>query len=319
MGFSYNQVGKWESDTTKMTWTDFYDFCNTLGVSLDKPMRDIFLSMKVDIKNPQNTFRILRNFTHDMSIEDLALRLNCHSSVVRRWISGKVCPDIEIIFAMMDFNQNLLLMFVSKIIDIQKIPSLKNQYQEIDRTRLMGSAYPASTLVQLCLGLKAYLDLPVHSDKFIQEKTGLDLGEVKRSLSLLMSFDIIQFKDEKYQSQTAVISNINGDTNAVQNLRRFVNFMNIKRFDTLTGIPPNKKDRLNFQGSYFASVSRVGADKITDRLHQCFEEIRQIVKEDTLPEEEIRVILIESFSPDDVPKFPNPSFSELNEEHDLLL
>jgi transcriptional regulator with XRE-family HTH domain len=300
LGFTYNQVGKWENDTKKIKWEDFYLICELLKIPLEVPMKEVFLSMETSVSSTKSAFAVLKNFHSHLSKNELAQTLGCHVSGLKRWLSGQVRPDLEVILAMMDLRPHLLSTFISKVANVENIPSLSSRYQQEVSRRKSESRDPLLTVVELCLGLEAYKNLAKHSDIFIANKTGLTPEQASASLKKLLVQNRIQWVNGKYVNNFTLI-NTHGDPQSIAQMRSFWTKQALKRFNTASGIPDNFQNRPNFQSCFVASISSQGMKKISERLHLCFEEIYQIINEDKSPDEEIRIILMDSFSPDDVP------------------
>lgn len=300
LGFTYNQVGKWESEAKQLKWEDFYLLCSFLGIPLETPMREVFLSMESDLGTSKTALQGLRKFHSHLSNTELALKLGCHVSILKRWLTGEVRLNLEVIFAMMDLRPHLLGTFVARLADTKQVPSICDRIQRESTFRSSEASDPLLTVVELCLGLEDYKRLPCHSDSFIAEKLGLTSSTVASLLKSLLIQNRVQWIDGKYSKNFAFI-NTHGDPLTIAKIHKFWASQALKRFDTPTGVPRNEKQRPNFQSSFVVSISSAGMKKIAERLHLCFEEIYQIIDKDKSPDQEIRIILMDSFSPDDVP------------------
>lgn len=300
LGYTYNQVGKWEVDTKKIKWEDFYSICELLKIQLEGPMKEVFMSMETSVSSTKSTLAILKNFHSHLSKEELAQTLGCHVSGLKRWLSGQVRPDLEVILAMMDLRPHLLSTFISKITKVDDLPSLSSRFAQESSRRQDEAGNPLLTIVQLCLGLETYKNLTTHSDSFIAEKTGLTPDQASASLKKLLIQNRVQWIDGKYINNFALI-NTHGDPQSVAQMRQFWTKQALKRFNTSSGIPDNFQNRPNYSSCFVAAISSTGMKKISERLHLCFEEIYQIVENDKNPDEELRIILMDSFGPDDVP------------------
>ncbi len=300
LGYSYNRVHKWESETTRMKWRDFYDFCAALNVSVEKAFCDVFVVVNMDISNAAEVFKILLRFHSTLSIEELAKKLHCHSSVLRRWIAGTVQPDVEIIFKLMDLRSQFLAQFVSKIVPIERIDTLADRFRTDTREILDDSSVPQFLLVQLCLGLKEYQELPTHSDELIARIAHMPLEDVRAAIHWLLHHRKIQWSGGKLSPDLNFL-NCHGDRATISRLQRFWTRHSLKRLSATEGGAANPKKRPNLQCATVFTVSKEGMKRIAEKFHTCFEEAIQLVNTEAAPPEEIRVLILDMFSPDDLP------------------
>jgi transcriptional regulator with XRE-family HTH domain len=84
LGYSYNQVGKWEANAKRMKWTDFHNFCEVCGVSMTSVTRKVFLFTGENSRDTAALLSTLQVFNSLLSHQELAQKLNCH-------VSLKVC------------------------------------------------------------------------------------------------------------------------------------------------------------------------------------------------------------------------------------
>lgn len=309
IGFSFNQVGKWESDAKRMKWIDFFDYCLFFNISIDKILRDILMSQTEDMRQTSKVLNCLKTFHSLLSIDELARKINCHPSVMRRWLSGKVEPDVEFVFMLINLRENLLSSFVEKIVDIKKIDVFHERH-EISHHYKEEFIDPILVSVWIAIRVNEYQKLEKHKDEVLAQLTGLTNEDVRFCLSQLIKMKILSFEDEKYKIIGEYpFKHLYGEKAFVGKLRSYWSERSLTRFVDKTGIAANHKQRANLQGFYMTSVSKSSMTKITDRLHRAFEEVIQIANESHHEEQEdLRVILIDVFSPDDAPV--NHNFSK---------
>lgn len=301
LGFSFNQVGKWESNAKILKWTDFHDLCLVSGRPLEGPMREVFLAVHDDIRNPVTMLNALRAYNSTKSYEELAAALHCHVSVVRRWYSGAVCPEIEAVFALMNLRKGFLSLFISKLTSLDNVPIIQAQNLEDEIDRKIISQDPDMDVIKLCLRLEEYKKLAEHSDSFISERSSLPVAEIRPRLQLLEANGEIIQENGKWKPLKPSSPNLTGDQKSFASFRRHWIEKNLRRYQVPEGVPPNLKHRPNFQSCFVFTASKGEVDLIFDILNKCFEEIRQLYSPDPQPEDDIRVLLMDFFSPDDVP------------------
>jgi len=272
-----------------------------MNVSLEKAMRHVFLSLSEDVSDATEVIRILLRFHSSLSTEELAGKLHCHVSVLRRWIAGTVPPDVEIIFKLMDLRPNLLTQFVARIVPIRRITTLASRHVSDALEFHDESTSPQLLLVQLCLGLKEYQDLPAHDDGLIARIANMPEEEVRTVIHRLIDQQKIKWSAGKLVPDLKFL-NTHGDQTTISRMQRFWTSHSLARLSTPEGIPSNLKRRPNLQCASVVTVSKEGMKRIAEKFHACFEEAIQLVNTETAPAEEIRVLILDMFSPDDLPE-----------------
>lgn len=298
LGFSFNQVGKWEADLKILKWSDFAAMILKLDRPLKELLRDLFYLVSEDPADAVNVLRCLRNFNSFDSIESMAASLGRHPSVLKRWLSGTTEPDVEAVFQLMDLRPEVFTGFVTALVPLETVPSLRARMAQF-QAEANALAEPQTTLVALCLELEEYKKLSRHSDAFISDKTGLSLSTVRRGLQHLEDCGNLHFNGRIY-SRKAYVSHWR-DKYFVAKFRRYWTEKSLQRLSHGTGLPHSRFDRSNLGGFLSVSVSDHAAKQITELLAKLSEELQQIVANDKRPSDQLRIVVFDSFSPDDTP------------------
>jgi transcriptional regulator with XRE-family HTH domain len=301
LGYSYNQVGKWETDAKRTKWKDFSEICEVCGVNLEHIVFNVFLDFKGDFRDSKNVFRSLQTFNSLLSAEALAKKLNCHPSVVKRWIAGSVQPDIEVIFQLLDLRQNFLPTFISQIVDIEKIDSLRNRFHTEQQDKADFND-PIFLSVWLAVRLKSYKNLERHDDSVLAKLCGLSEETIQHCLPILLQTNHLRLVNGLYQTDNELkFNNMHGDRAMITRMRTYWTGRSLSRFDLETGKDKFNRRPINLQAFAMRTVSKEAMEKITIRMHKALEEVLQIAEQDTGDEEELRIILMDVFSAMDAP------------------
>ena len=202
----------------------------------------------------------------------------------------------------MDLRKGFFPLFLTKLVPAEHLPSIQDRIADDERIRARIKRDPALSTVEMCLRLKGYEALSEHSDAFIAETAGMRVCDVQERLHWLEWSGRIRRKNGKYQTVSGLgLDNLTGDAEALAHLRRHWAERNLDRFSTPDGVPANSKQRPNFQSCLVCTVSKEDMGRIFEILNRCFEEIRQLEFLGPQPEEEVRVLLMDFFSPDDAP------------------
>lgn len=291
IGYSFNQVGKWESGATAVSWIDFVKVCEALNIPWQKHFEDTFVWIKVDKFDSATIIGVLSQFFGFSSISEMAEKIAHSRSVVSRWMSGNGIPDLSEILQIIDYKSFILSTWLSKFVDPSSLPSFRENFL-VDQNVLRGVlALPQSSVVNAALHLQPYKDLPSHSDEWISRQTGLDVFSVRKSIELLLSLKLIDKKEKHYQSYFGDFTFMR-----VPEFRRVTQYLNervSKSFSLSTPQFPNR-EKPSMCASRIFPVSSLTSQKLTEAFVRFHHEIGEIIKEDQGPRDHVRCVLMYS-------------------------
>ncbi|MFL5814057.1 MAG: helix-turn-helix domain-containing protein [Bdellovibrionia bacterium] len=192
LGFTFNQVGKWESGATQLKWDDFLRICKTLGISIENSFWHGYLTPEPEL-TPLSTLRILSHYF----AAGTSLNKQMHKSM-ERWLSGKAVPDFAEVLKFMSNRMALMLTWLSEIVDCSKIPSLSeaNDFY-LARSQATFKASDAM-LIYSALYLDAYQQLEHHSEELLAELTACSPPLIRQVLHSINLNGFVHFDGNKY-------------------------------------------------------------------------------------------------------------------------
>lgn len=291
LGYKFNQVGKWESGATHITWIDFIRLCKALNIPWEKNFRDVFVFHTDMFPDPTNVFTSLSQFFGFSGLSEIAEFLNKSRSSVSRLLHNQVKTDFADVLLIMDTRHFVLNSWLSKFLKPSELECFKEKYEEEVSIAQGLLAIPWATFVNASLQLAPYKNLPEHSDGWIAEKTGLQLEQVQQALQSLLASGLIFKIGTKYHSliKELTFMRIPG----FRKLTRFVLDKTAETYQTDVSRTPNP-DNPSLTSVWVYPVSSVAAKKIADAMVHFHHQVNEIVKNDTAPKDHVRNILIHS-------------------------
>lgn len=113
LGFSFNQIGKWESGTTHISWDDFVHLASQMGFAVEKHFRRIFWSfigefnsksvinyfltdhrfIQRTLAGSARTIRRLKAGESHVMLADVQRLIAVEPSLLMGWLEGFVDPS----------------------------------------------------------------------------------------------------------------------------------------------------------------------------------------------------------------------------------
>ena len=216
LGFSFNQVYRWESGRTLIDWADFQRLAAACKVDLKSILsRHFFYSGQVS-NGPQ----LLRRLIGERRNVEVSSALQVSQHKVHRWLTGKTDLPASAIFAVIDCFHMSLAEVVSSICDITQVPLLAPEYKRRQVERDLDYLRPYIGGVIRCLELKSYRDLKEHSDEFIASLLNLGALEVRDSIAILRNLELIK-KSGSHFVPTEVRLDTTGDFQGNQRIKSY--------------------------------------------------------------------------------------------------
>jgi hypothetical protein len=192
LGYTFNQVGKWESGATQLKWDDFLQVCKTLGISIENAFWNEFPTPEPALTS-LSTLRSLSLHFASGACLDKQMRKS-----MEKWLSGKSVPDFAEVLRFMGGRITLMLTWLSEIVDCSQIPSLCEankvyfaRSQEIFKT-------PDAMLIYSALYLDAYQLSESHDEELLTELTACSLTQIRQVIQALHLNRFVHFDGNKY-------------------------------------------------------------------------------------------------------------------------
>ncbi len=272
MGYSYNQVKRWESGEKQLRWNEFIPYCEILNIPILEILRDLFQYKNAD---PQEFLNFLYGSKFRFyQTKVLAKKLNRHVSALRRYLRGDVSPDLEFVLAFMDLEPGVLPKFLSVLVPGFMMDGFQSVDQNFDKIA------PLSAAVHAWLRSDSYQSLSTHQSEFLAQRVGCTVKDVEMLLSHMVKNRSVELtEDGKYVPIGKAI--------AIQDSGFWFEraAMEANSFEGITDCR-------------IVAASNVTLEKINEVLLQAESKIRTLLEENRGPSENVRVILLKAVGTD---------------------
>lgn len=292
LGFTFNQVGKWESGVTNINWRDFKSVCFTSKIPIDTIIREQFIwsSSPKDIYENKSIVAILMSFFGYDKLNDIAADFHKSKPVFSRWLNSKIEPSLAEVLQIIDLKPFLLVHWLRSVLG--KDLELLRQKIEFEKTVLSGLlSHPVAALVNACLHLEEYKLMKEHSSAWMANKISEPKDQIENALLNLVTFGIIEFKNGKYKSYFSSLS-----TYKVSGLRVLTKHLTKKMgmlFDSKQPRIPNF-ERPSMSSTSLHPLSNEASLKMVEVIAKFHRDINQIAKEDSGIKTHVRAIVLHS-------------------------
>lgn len=286
LGFSFNQVGKWESLVTKIKWDDFLALANSLQIPIEKHFREYFF------------WSTEEKLTSNVSIQALLQYLNVgHENLNRpkatidRWLAGHSVPDFSEVLMIMNSKPLILIGWLSKFLDCSKLPNLEIEFKQTLSKMEAVLSSPVSAIVNAALHLENYINLELHDEDLLAQEAGCSVKEVRLSLTLLCESGAVVFDQKKYISNFSELSFI-----------RHPKFRAVTKY--LTDLAASRFSLLPAQGNLanpsisttrIAAMSSEASKTIMDLMVKFHHDVAQVLKNDKGAKDHVRLMIQHNF------------------------
>lgn len=315
LGYAFDQVRRWETAKKQLRWDEFCDYAAVLGVPLKSVLPQLTRGWDAD-QEPHLFIRHLRDRYPELSLEALAGHLHCHVSALKRYLAGDASPDLEVVFALLDIRKNWLSHFVLALVsENQRTPELTALFSPDYPRALAVVQHPLSCAIEMCVAIEAYRALRVHSDEFVAERVGATPEEVRELIhTMLMAGTLVPDGQGKYQVNYQTINTDGLSPSAMNEMKFFWANRGAIRF---SGDEPISRGPVPGIHAYrVVATSAESMRKINEVLMRASDQILAILEADPLPAEDVRVVLLQTFSTADVPAMISERENVPHADHD---
>lgn len=209
MGFKSNRVNKWETNQRQMKWSDFVYFCRFQKIPIESALSFCLKIIDSDFKYDSASsviqfFFKLYGFENHVTV---ARRLRIHYSILQRWLSGRVEPDLEAMLSIFDLVNDFVDPFLKRL--FEKNPGYEVDHHEINdpviKIQLDFMAHhPWALAIISALETKKLSQLSVHAAKELADFLEMDSAIIDRTLQMMLKVGILKLTQEQtYEIQRA--------------------------------------------------------------------------------------------------------------------
>ena len=193
LGFSFNQVGKWESGHSRIKWDHFCDI-----IELKHQVEfSTLLSVHETSQNYHYRSDVLKYYIYKHSlhvIKDLG-----KNDLVKKHLKSKNKQiDLSTVLELLDIRRNILIYELSQFVDCKQIKILDFRYSKYKERLTALESLPMIPIIRACLLIESYQKLKEHNDTLIQIHTGVTEDDIKSCLIEMQNHGEIEYHNNKF-------------------------------------------------------------------------------------------------------------------------
>jgi hypothetical protein len=208
LGYSGNQVFRWESRLRKISWVDFVRFCEVCNVPMDQYLKQVF-GPHINASEPWDLFKHLAA-KRDSAL--IAKGLQSSKPIVGRWLRGETeIPAITVLQAM-DIFANQLPDLLARITSLEFLSSLEPRHFAHRRMMTEFSECPELISILGLLCTNSYLMTKEAAIPHLSKRLGLSEEVISDFLSRLFALDLFEEVNGKLRLKNPErLLNLGGD------------------------------------------------------------------------------------------------------------
>lgn len=300
LGYSFNQVYRWESGQKRVLWPDFVAICKAVKAPLKAAMGPLTVIEEGYDRAPA----IVARLKGPRKVQHLAAELGVPRTTVSRWLSGKTEPPLPDMFKLMEHGTLAFLEFLAALVTIEELPSLKCLHQERMRARNAHYELPYLGGVKPCLGLRGYLELAAHQEGYIANALKISLEEERAALKLLEDIGEIKWNGTKYEAQQTRLDT-RGTREGFSKLNRYWTSRAFGAIDAC-----ERGGQKSLIGYRVYSISEEGYQKIREAHIGFYNSLTAIIAADDKPREFIMTLNLHNYLPSEDPGMTTVSIAK---------
>lgn len=288
MGYSSNQVARWESGHSNISWSEFQRFCVVTKVPLQTILQYFFKGQEEKMSSSS----LLSALAGQRSLKELASDTGLSYGKLRKWQIHSYEATVEEVFQVIKtLNYSLLLEFLNKL---KILFMYKELNQDYDKLLEWKKAYYQNPRLQLALhafSLKEYDKLKIHRAGYLAKLLNMGLKEEKEIIHLLESLGIIEFStnSKKYVILKFPLTSF-GNTPEALKIREYWFNEGIKKLQM-----KKSKQTEDIFGSLVLLLTSKQKKLLASRILELVDEFRQC--DDLENADQIQVFNVQLFSP----------------------
>lgn len=292
LGFSFNQVGKWESGATQIKWDDFIHICVALNLPIESHFRKLFWTFEGEF-DPSHALKV---FTENIKLN--LQKKKKYQMKLRKWASKDVHLDLAEVFEIIDLAPSVLIAFLSPFIDCSKVRSLNSRFVQYSTQLDLIFQDPLCAFVNAALQLNEYQSLEQHDDVILAFHSTCTVEHLRRVLRLMTTYGIIYFDGKKYYPNSFDFSFSAVPDIKLRGLTKYTTDLASNRYSLEPLVKTNGGALRNPSVSSVRvnALSKEAAKKVMDLVSEFHSKVGRVVQEDAgQNKNNVQVILIHSF------------------------
>lgn len=289
LGYTFNQVGKWESGATKLKWLDFVDLCK----KIDLPLLDhcvFYFSRNYDEFSIEN---IAQHVLESYGKVDLG-----HAKLVQRlerWSSGKVQMNLQDFLEALDSYPSSMFAWLSLFLDCENIPTIQDEYQNFVKCMEAVADNPTLIFINAALNVLHYQNLDQHDERVLARHACMQPKDLRDGLQKMVDLRIIKFDGRKYYPSPFDFSFSNLRHKRLRKFHKYSTMLAGLGY-SLEPFAPKEYEQTNDSrtSTRVNAVSQDAAIKITELISQFHNDVTDVIQSDRGNKNNVQMIVLHS-------------------------
>lgn len=285
LGYSYNQVNKWESGVKRIKWIEFVNFTNVMKFDL----KSVLLNTMTFYGDLLDTKGLYHRLVFDRSVSEIAAMLSKPEAAIRRWSRG----DQEFILAdcleMLDKFLNVLPSFLSFFPSIDLPPDFSHINRDLTEIKETYKN-PVVSGALYCLKLDSYKKRKKHVEGFIAKQVGISLDQEREFIRQFEKAGIIEKENGLYVIKRKDALDFRMDDSQFNSLVTYWLNRGIQKIESR--LPEANR---SIKGYHVFPISKEGFKKVEELTFAYYNQLVALVNSDTHPSEFIAAMTIVTF------------------------
>lgn len=194
--YKSNQISRWESGHSRITWNDFLDLTERLKLPMASVLQDLEFH-----GDPRDIKAIFHYLLPGRKSKDIAKICEVSVLTVQRWQSKKISPPADALFKLFTFSGAPLVTFVRKLLQTKKASPQLEKILDQEQSRLSVMMESPWTIAIACLSLLTPIK-GLSLDKSIgqiSKQIRLEESQVRDVIARLLRTKLLGFDQDKQQ------------------------------------------------------------------------------------------------------------------------
>lgn len=215
LGYSYNQVYRWEAGVKRLKWKDLCAVAKAtkadLPLALEKSVAFLGDHRRAD--------EILKHLIGNRSAVEVATRLGFTRYALMDWRSGKADPPLEAMLRFLE-EEDALLTWLEVLAGEAGLPSRRREIELKRELAQFLADHPASAALLVATELGVYENLSAHRVGMLAKAAGFGIEEEEFYLRELTRLGALEKKNGKFRKSTYMTST-RGDFEAEKRMKAY--------------------------------------------------------------------------------------------------
>lgn len=292
LGYTFNQIAKWENGEKKLMWSDLIQLCKQKKLDLQRALKLTFDSDRI---TEFDQTLLLEELCGNEPITEFAKRCGEDRLKVTRWLNSSVEMPISIFFKILHRLRNNLDVFLERLVSLQLLPSVWPHFKV---QRAFSEILLTKPWTILFIQLLAHPQCPEVSlvPKFMASYLKLQEAEIESVLDLLIKADVLKVNSKGMVDRPTRRLYLSRERSRDAN--NFLFSVSAKAYEKMTEQNPSLSER-SAAGFYVFTTSDDSWKKIRTLYRNLFEDIQKVLDADEEDQTRVKMLSLQILDADE--------------------